>query len=202
MRSRLSCLVLGLAAGCGSSDEVVAGELTAPVVYGADDRVEVYNHPDPGAATHRRAVDRRAGSRAFRISREPNGLYSLFTDSLGNDCAGLCDGELFGRSAHRRRRAQACSSVTTSSSPPVTASTITHPATPMRTSSTTTWTSPTRARRDPRRGRLHLPAGVVSQGSPRGTNFTPDYAVIQLDRPVHGRSPTGPHPSRHAPRPA
>ena len=47
MRAR-ACLILlfGIAMGCGSSDEVFAGELTAAVVYGADDRVEVFNHPD------------------------------------------------------------------------------------------------------------------------------------------------------------
>ena len=47
MRSRVSLiLLLGLAIGCGSSEEVFAGELTAPVVYGEDYRVEVFNHPD------------------------------------------------------------------------------------------------------------------------------------------------------------
>ena len=44
----LFCLpMFGLAMGCGSSEQVFAGELAAPVVYGSDDRVEVSTIPMP-----------------------------------------------------------------------------------------------------------------------------------------------------------
>ncbi len=86
--------VLGLATACGSPDEGVVGELTVPVVYGADDRVEVYNHPN---AELRGIAEQSivALMPSSRISQEPNGTYSLFTNSL-KDSRDLCEGELFG----------------------------------------------------------------------------------------------------------
>ena len=94
MRSRVSLiLLLGLAIGCGSSEEVFAGELTAPVVYGEDDRVEVFNHPDADL----RSIAREsivALIPTFRIERDPDGTYALYTESLG-ELHGLCPDELF-----------------------------------------------------------------------------------------------------------
>ncbi|MBW2403337.1 MAG: hypothetical protein JRF42_05890 [Deltaproteobacteria bacterium] len=57
-----------LALGCGSSEEAFAGELTASVVYGADDRAEVFNHP---SADLRRIAEESivALIPSFRISR-------------------------------------------------------------------------------------------------------------------------------------
>ena len=175
-------LMLGLAAGCGSSEEVVTGELTAPVVYGTDDRVEVFNHPDPNL---RRIAEESivALVPAFRISREPNGLYSLFTDLLGN-VRGLCDDELFGN----QPTAAVCSGVLIGDDLVLTAGHCIDDQTPCEAYAYVFnyhLDDPTRlaAIRDED---VYSCAGVVSQGSPRGTNFTPDYAVIQLDRPVTG----------------
>ena len=47
MRMR-ACLtfLFSLAMACGSPDAGFVGELTAPVVYGSDDRLEVFEEPD------------------------------------------------------------------------------------------------------------------------------------------------------------
>ena len=96
MRSRVSLiLLLGLAIGCGSSEEVFAGELTAPVVYGEDDRVEVFNHPDDDL----RSIARESIVALIPtswIERGPDGTYALApsVQSLG-ELHGLCPDELF-----------------------------------------------------------------------------------------------------------
>jgi uncharacterized protein (TIGR03382 family) len=180
-------LLLGLATGCGSSEEVVTGELTAPVVYGTDDRVEVFNHPNPDL---RRIAEESivALIPSFRISREPNGLYSLFTDLL-KDLRGLCDDELFGN----QPTAAVCSGVLIDDDLVLTAGHCIDQQTPCETYAYVFnyhLDDPTHlaAIRDED---VYTCAGIVSQGAPGGSNFTPDYAVIQLDRPVTGgHSPT------------
>jgi len=91
-----ACLVLlvSLALGCGSSEEVFTGELTASVVYGPDDRVEVFNHPD---AELRQIAQESiiALIPSFRMMRESDGTHSLLSESL-KDLRGLCPDELFG----------------------------------------------------------------------------------------------------------
>jgi hypothetical protein len=180
-RARL-VLLLGLALGCGSSEEAFAGELTASVVYGTDDRVEVFNHPN---ADLRRIAEESivALIPAFRISREPNGTHSLFTESL-RDLRGLCADELFGN----QPTAASCSGVLIDDDLVLTAGHCIDAQTPCDAYAYVFnyhLDAPTRlaAIRDED---VYSCARVVSQRAPEGSNLTPDFAVIQLDRPVEG----------------
>jgi len=183
MRARAYLILLfGLAIGCGSSEEVFAGELTASVVYGADDRVEVFNHPD---ADLRRIAEESIAALipTFRISREPNGTYALFTESL-EDLRGLCPGELFGN----QPTAAACSGVLIDADLVLTAGHCIDAHTPCdayRYVFNYHLEDPTHlaAIRDED---VYQCARVVSQGAPLGSDYTPDFAVVQLDRPVEG----------------
>ncbi len=178
-------LLLGLvvlALGCGSSDEAFAGELTASVVYGADDRAEVFNHPN---ADLRRIAEESivALIPSFRISREPDGTHSLFTQSLG-DLRGLCADELFGN----QPTAASCSGVLIDDDLVLTAGHCIDAQTPCDAYAYVFnyhLDAPGRlaAIRDED---VYSCARVVSQRAPDGGNFTPDFAVIQLDRPVEG----------------
>ena len=92
-RACLLALVV-LTISCGSSEEVFVGELAAPVVYGTDDRREIFDHPDPKL--------RRIGRESIvaliptrRLIREPSGDYGILTSSLKAE-RGLCDDEPFG----------------------------------------------------------------------------------------------------------
>jgi len=179
--------LLGLAAACGSPDEGVVGELTAPVVYGEDDRVEVYNHPN---AELRSIAEQSivALIQSFRISREPNGTYSLFTNSL-KDSQDLCEGELFGD----QPTAASCSGVLIDDDLVLTAGHCIDQRTPCESYSFVFnyhYAEPNRlaAIRD---DDVYSCQRVVSQASAGSGSFTPDFAVIQLDRPVQGdQAPT------------
>ena len=95
MRSRACLLVLlGLAAACGSPDAFSTEGLEAPVVYGIDHRTEVFAHPD---AELRRIARESivALMPTSRIFREEDGSHSLFGFTLKEE-RGLCDDELFG----------------------------------------------------------------------------------------------------------
>lgn len=179
-----SCLLflLGLSMACGSpADGTVAG-LSAPVVYGADDRVEVYNHPDPNL----RSI---AGQSivalipSFRINREPSGSYSLFTDSL-KELRGLCEGELFGE----QPTAASCSGVLIDDDLVLTAGHCIDDHTPCDSYSYVFnyhYEQPN-ALADIRDEDVYDCRRVVSQGTARASDYTPDFAIIQLDRPVEG----------------
>jgi hypothetical protein len=183
MRTR-ACLVLlfGFAMGCGSSEEVFVGELTASVVYGPDDRVEVYNHPD---AELRSIAEESivALIPSFRVSREPDGSYSLFTDSL-KDLRQLCDDELFGN----QPTAASCSGVLIDDDLVLTAGHCIDEHTPCDSYAYVFnyhLDEPNRLAviRDED---VYSCARVVSQGTPEANDFTPDFAIVQLDRPVEG----------------
>ncbi|MBW2552047.1 MAG: trypsin-like peptidase domain-containing protein [Deltaproteobacteria bacterium] len=183
MRTR-SCLILlfGLTIGCGSSEEVFVGELTASVVYGADDRVEVFNHPD---ADLRRLADESilALIPSFRISKGPDETYGLFTESL-KDLRGLCPDELFGN----QPTAASCSGVLIADDLVLTAGHCIDDQTPCDSYAYVfnyQLAGPDELA-EIRDEDVYSCARVVSQGTPAPGEFTPDYAVIQLDRPVEG----------------
>lgn len=175
-------LLLGLATACGSPDEGSVGELPASVVYGVDDRVEVYNHPN----AELRAIAEQsivALIPSFRISREPNGTYSLFTNSL-KDARDLCEGELFGD----QPTAASCSGVLIDDDLVLTAGHCIDERTPCKTYSFVFnyhYDRPD-ALAAIQDDDVYTCQRVVSQASGGSGAFTPDFAVIQLDRPVQG----------------
>ncbi len=168
--------------GCGSSEEVFAGELTAAVVYGTDDRVEVFNHPD---ADLRRIAEESilALIPTFRISREPDGSYSLFTQSL-EDLRGLCDDELFGN----QPTAASCSGVLIHDDLILTAGHCIDEHTPCDSYSYVFnyYLDEPNSLAVIRDEDVYSCARVVAQGTAPPDGLTPDFAIIQLDRPVEG----------------
>jgi hypothetical protein len=180
----LSCLILllGFAASCGSAEETFTGELVAPVVYGPDDRTEVFNHPD---ADLRRIAKESivALILTFRINREQDGTYSLFTESL-SDLRGLCADESFGN----QPTAATCSGVLIDDDLVLTAGHCIDSHTPCDA-----YAYVFNYRLD---DPTHLAAigdedvyscaEIVSRGGPSSGELTPDFAVIRLDRPVEG----------------
>lgn len=179
-----ACLILvfGVAMGCGSSEEVFVGDLTAPVVYGTDDRVEVFNHPDTDL---RRIAEESivALVPAFRISKESDGTYAL-SGGLLEDVEDLCPDELFGN----QPTAAACSGVLIDDDLVLTAGHCIGSHTPCDAYGYVFnyhLEDPTRlaAIRDED---VYECAQVVSRGVPLGRDQTPDFAIIQLTRPVEG----------------
>jgi S1-C subfamily serine protease len=149
-----ACLILvfGVAMGCGSSEEVFVGDLTAPVVYGTDDRVEVFNHPDTDL---RRIAEESivALVPAFRISKESDGTYALSG----------CPDELFGN----QPTAAACSGVLIDDDLVLTAGHCIGSHTPCDAYGYVF--------------NYHL-----EDPTRLGRDQTPDFAIIQLTRPVEG----------------
>lgn len=96
MFERLGWLVVVcglLATGCGSEEQAFVGQIDASVVYGSDDRMEVYNHPD----AELRDIARESVVALIdenQIERGPDGLYVLFAITLSTS-KGLCEGEAF-----------------------------------------------------------------------------------------------------------
>jgi hypothetical protein len=181
MRIRLA-LLLAFAIGCGSSEEVFIGELTAPVVYGADDRVEVFGHPDldlPRIAQESIV----ALIPSFRIDREPDGTYALFSQTL-QDLQRLCPDELFGN----QPTAASCSGVLIDDDLVVTAG---HCIDASARCESYAYVfnyhldGPDRLATI-RDEDVYSCARVVALSRPEFDSHTPDFAVVQLDRPVEG----------------
>ena len=181
---RLILLVVLLVStlGCGPTDEVFAGELTAPVVYGADDRVEVFNHPDGDL---RRIAQESIAALipSFRLSQETDGTYTLGAETLG-ELHDLCADELFAD----QPTAAFCSGVLIDDDLVLTAGHCIESQTMCDRSAFVFnyhLADPTHLATI-RDEDVYRCARVVSQGSPEGRDYTPDFAVIQLDRPVEG----------------
>jgi hypothetical protein len=181
-----ACLILlfALGMGCGSSEEVFAGELTAPVVYGEDDRVEVFNHPDADLQSIARESIVALIPTSW-IERGPDGTYAPApsVQSLG-ELHGLCPDELF----VDQPAAAVCSGVLIDDDLVLTAGHCIDAHTPCdayRYVFNYHLEDPTHlaAIRDED---VYRCAQVVSQGAPLGRDYTPDFAVVQLDRPVEG----------------
>jgi len=174
--------MMGVITACGSPDDALVTDTTASVVYGSDDRVEVFNHPDPELRdiAEQSIV---ALIPSFRISREPDGTYSLFTESLG-DLRDLCEDELFGE----QPTAAACSGVLIDDDLVLTAGHCIDTRTPCDTYSYVFnyyYDQPNRLT-EIRDEDVYSCRRVVSQDSAPSNEYTPDFAIIQLDRPVEG----------------
>ena len=183
MRARiLSLACIGLLAACGSSEEVFIGELTASVVYGDDDRREVFNHPSDDL---RRIAQESilALIPSSRINREPSGNYSLLAFTL-KDQQGLCEDELFAN----QPVAASCSAVLIGDDLVLTAG---HCISPQRPCETFSYVfnyhldGPNQLAliRDED---VYSCDRVVLQSDPVDDGLTPDFAIIRLDRPVEG----------------
>ena len=176
----LSCL--GLLAACGSSDEVFVGELSASVVYGDDDRREVFNHPNDDL----RLIAREsivALIPTARINRQTSGDYSLLAFSL-KDERGLCEDEPFGN----QPVAASCSGVLITDDLVLTAG---HCISQQRPCDTFKYVfnyyldAPNRLafiREDD----VYSCERVALEFDAPENDLTPDFAIIKLDRPVEG----------------
>jgi len=182
MRARV-CLILfaSLALACGSSEEGFVGEVTAPVVYGADDRVEVFNHPD---VELRRIAEQSivALIPSFRMIRDPDGTYGLFTQALEN-AQELCPGELFGN----QPTAAVCSGVLIDDDLVLTAGHCIDAVTPCDSYDYVFNYHLVAQDRLAviRDADVYSCTRVVSQEAPESI-LPPDFAIVQLDRPVEG----------------
>lgn len=183
MRSRAFLLSLfALLAACGPSEELFVGELSAAVVYGADDRLEVFNHGDAelqGIA--RESIV--ALIRSDRIIPGEDGLYGISAFSL-KDERGLCDDELFAN----QPVAATCSGVLIDEDLVLTAGHCLNESRPCESF---------RYVFDYHLDGPNLLAPiededvyscnrVLLEEDARFGELTPDFALIQLDRPVEG----------------
>ncbi|MGB5812232.1 MAG: serine protease [Polyangiales bacterium] len=158
------------------------GQLTAPVVYGNDDRVEVYNHP---SAALRDIARRSIVSliRTTQLERGPDGRYVIFSIAL-RDAKNLCEDELF----VDQPTAANCSGVLIDDDLVLTAGHC------MRTQANCNTTSfvfnyylegPSElASIDD--DDVYTCAGVLLRDESGPMAITPDFAIVQLDRPVTG----------------
>ena len=181
MRARTT-LLLGLLAACGSSEEAFIGELTAPVVYGADDRLEVYAHPDDGLRDI--ATDSIVALiPTARMNPESDGSYSIFAFSLKDD-RGLCDDQPFGN----QPVAASCSGALIADDLVLTAG---HCISEQRPCTNFNYVfnyhlDAPNTLAPIREEDVYSCERVVLDSDSEGGQLTPDFAVIQLDRPVEG----------------
>ncbi len=173
-------VVFGVA--CAADEQAFVGELAAPVVYGADDRLDVYNHPsDELRQITRQSIVALIDS--DQLERQPDGTYVIFSISL-QQSKSLCEDERFAN----QPTAAICSGVLIDDDLVLTAG---HCA---------------RTQTDCERKSyvfdyyLEGPAQlaiiededvyscnqIVLRDETFDSSLTPDFAVIQLDRPVTG----------------
>ena len=183
MRLR-SCLLIALAwaAACGSPADISTEGLEAPVVYGIDHRTEVFAYPD---AEMQRIARQSivALVRTSRIAREEDGTYSLFGFTLKEE-RGLCDDEPFGN----QPIAASCSGTLIDDDLVLTAG---HCIDEFSTCESYNYvfdyylnganTLETIQDED-----VYTCRRLFLDRDPGGGDQTPDFAVIQLDRPVEG----------------
>jgi hypothetical protein len=181
MRAR-TILVLGLLTACGPSEEAFVDGLASSVVYGADDRLEVYAHPDD--ALRDIATDSIVALiPTSRLRRESSGLHTLIAFSL-QDQRDLCDDEPFGN----QPVAASCSGALIAEDLVLTAGHCINDQRPC-----TNFNYVFNYRLDApgtlapiRDEDVYSCERVLIDADSSGSNLTPDFAVIQLDRPVEG----------------
>ncbi len=81
-------------ASCGPADELSVSETSASVVYGTDDRLEVYAHPDAELQRIARESIVALMPQSVGLERQEDGTYSFFASVL-QDQQGLCEDERF-----------------------------------------------------------------------------------------------------------
>lgn len=183
MRARpFLLLLLGLVMACGPSEQLIVGELEATVVYGTDDRLEVFDHPN--ADLQRIARESVVALiPTSRIARLPGGNYAFDTFLL-KDERGLCSDEPFGN----QPVAASCSGTLIADDLVLTAG---HCISEPRPCETFTYVFNYHLD-GPNELALIEDQDVYSckrlalEADASATELTPDFAIIELDRPVEG----------------
>ncbi|MDH3201314.1 MAG: serine protease [Myxococcales bacterium] len=173
-------VVFGVA--CGADEQAFVGELAAPVVYGADDRLEVYDHPsDELRQITRQSIVALIDS--DQLERDPGGTYIIFSRSL-QQSKGLCDDERFAD----QPTAATCSGVLIDDDLVLTAGHCVRSQTDCESKSYVFdyyLDGPTQLARIEDED-VYRCNQIVLREETFGDSLTPDFAVIQLDRPVAG----------------
>lgn len=178
------CLVLLVAVGvgCGADEQAFVGELAAPVVYGVDDRLEFHNHPsDQLRQLTRESIV--ALIKSSQLRREPDGTYTIFSISL-QDSKGLCSDERF----TNQPTAATCSGVLIDDDLVLTAG---HCVTSQADCESTSYVfdyyldGPSQLALIEDEDVYRCNQIVLRDEAPFNAR-TPDFAVIQVDRPVSG----------------
>ena len=183
MRARiLLSLGLGLAAACGSTEQLLVGELEASVVYGADDRVEVYASPNEEL---RRIAEESivALIPAARVQPLVDGTFGLLASSL-KDRHDLCEDEPFAN----QPVAASCSGVLIADDLVLTAGHCigdSRPCTLFNYVFDYYLEAPDRLASIDAED-VYSCSRIVLDEDSFGSQLTPDFAIIQLDRPVTG----------------
>ena len=174
--------VLGLVAACGSTEQLLVGELEASVVYGNDDRVEVYASADE---EHRRIAQQSivALIPASRVQSLVDGSFGLLASSL-KDRHDLGDDEPFAN----QPVAASCSGVLIADDLVLTAG---HCVGDSRSCTLFNYVFDYYLEAPDRLASIDAEdvyscSRIVLDEDSFGSQLTPDFAIIQLDRPVTG----------------
>ncbi len=183
MRARWGLVLLSVfGVSCGADEQAFVGELAAPVVYGTDDRLEVYNHPsDELRQITRQAIVALIDS--DQLERDSDGTYTIFSQSL-KQSKSLCDGERF----TNQPTAAVCSGVLIHDDLVLTAGHCARTQTDCESKSYVFdyyLEGPSQLARIDDED-VYGCNQIVLRDETFGESPTPDFAVIQLDRPVAG----------------
>ena len=178
----LLILGLGLAAACGSTEQLMVAELEASVVYGDDDRVEVYAAPDQELQqiAEQSVV---ALIPAGRVQPLSDGTFGLLASSL-KDRHDLCEDEPFAN----QPVAASCSGVLIADDLVLTAGHCvgdSRPCTLFNYVFDYYLDAPDRLATIDAED-VYTCSRIVLDEDSVGSQLTPDFAIIQLDRPVTG----------------
>lgn len=184
MRARAFFLgLVALSAACGPPDEVFVSGVQAPVVYGFDDRLEVYAHPNVALqSVARESIVALIPS--VRLRAVDGERYGLLASAL-EDERSLCEDEQFGG----QPVAASCSGTLIGDDLVLTAGHCISASTPCTTFKyvfdyhyDAPGTLAVIGEQD-----IYSCSRVLLDLDSQGSDLTPDFAVVQLDRPVEGR---------------
>ena len=194
VRRGLTWLVL-ITAACGADDPRFVDDVAAPVVYGLDDRLEVYEHPDDEL---RRIAERSAVALidSSRLEARGDGSYLLRAPTL-QVWRRLCDSERF----LDQPVAASCSGVLIDEDLVLTAGHCIRTQGECAASSFVFdyYLSGPQELAGIDAEDVYSCARIVLRAQVTGPDIAPDFAVIQLDRPVEGGQ--APAPVRPATEP-